>query len=206
MSFLELTKAFGDSRIIDIRNVITYFNGLDRRRLYEWQKKGYLLKVSNNFYVLTGKPVEGQVLKSIANRIYNPSYIGLQSALAYYNFIPEAVFQTVSVTTQRNKILCSKLGDFSYRSIKPQFFFGFKVVDNQNESFFISDPEKTLLDLFYFTPDIDKKDALIDLRLNIEAIRTIINVEKLKDYLRIFSSPKMTKAAGFLLEMAHVEL
>jgi len=51
MNFLEFSKVFGDTRVIDIRNVITRFNGFDRRRLYEWQKRGFLLKVASNFYI-----------------------------------------------------------------------------------------------------------------------------------------------------------
>jgi predicted transcriptional regulator of viral defense system len=206
MSYAELVKVFGHARLIDIRSVATYFNGIDRRRLYEWQKKGYLLRLANNFYILSGKELDDQALKVIACRICAPSYIGLESALAYHRLIPEAVFQTVGITTLRNRLIRTPVGDFRFRSIRPDLFFGFNVAGSGSESFFIADPEKTLLDHFYFTPGSDRKDALVEMRFNLDEIRRVVNIPKLKGYLSLFASPKVTKAARHVMEMAHVEL
>ena len=60
MTFLEFTKTFGRNRIIDIRDVETFFGDIDRRRLYEWQKKGYLAKIANNYYILSDLPVNDE--------------------------------------------------------------------------------------------------------------------------------------------------
>lgn len=61
--------------------------------LTRWQKKGYLKKIRSGFYRLTNRPIKGEAdLFFIANRIYTPSYISLQPALRWYNFIPEGVF------------------------------------------------------------------------------------------------------------------
>ena len=49
MNFREFTDVFGDDPVIDIRNVKTYFGGLDRRRLYEWQQRGLIVKLVNRF-------------------------------------------------------------------------------------------------------------------------------------------------------------
>lgn len=205
MNYLEFSKVFGNNNVIDVRNVLTYFDGLDRRRLYEWQQKGYLTKLANNYYVFADKPADDLVLKDIYCRLYSPSYVGLESALSYYNFIPEAVFQQVGVTTRRNKVIGTRIGDFCYRSIKPALFFGYDVAELQDTRFFISDPEKTLLDFLYFHAGTDKKETLTGLRLNQEEIRQRIDPHKLNRYLRLFSSPKLNRAAKVLLEMADVE-
>jgi len=205
MNFLEFLKVFGTSNLIDARNIITYFGGLDRRRLYEWQKKGYILKVANNFYVMADKMVTDQILRNIACQIYQPSYIGLESALSYYNFIPEAVFQMVGVTTRRNKTIRTKIGDFRYRSIKASLFFGYDAVEMGDDHFFISDPEKTLLDFLYFSPASDKKEVLEGMRLNMEEICQTINADKMRNYLKLFYSPKLNKAVGHLMEAADVK-
>jgi predicted transcriptional regulator of viral defense system len=205
MNFLEFSKSFADRRVIDIRNVVTCFNGFDRRRLYEWQKRGLLLKVVSNFYIASGKPLDDKVLRAVASCIYAPAYVALESALSYYNFIPEAVFRTISITTRRNKLIRTQIGDFQYRSIKPELFFGSSIVAHENAPFFISDPEKTLLDQLYFAPDSDNKEALVEMRLNLEEIRRVIDTKKLGEYLRLFASPKVTKATHYLMEMAHVE-
>jgi predicted transcriptional regulator of viral defense system len=205
MNFVDFTKIFGNHRIIDIRNVVNYFDNLDRRRLYEWQAKRHIIKITNNFYIFAGKPVDDLALKEIASQIYQPSYIGLQSALTYYRFIPEAVFQITNITTRRNKTIRTPVGVFHYRAVKPGLFFGYNAVDMENGSFFISDPEKTLLDYLYFLPHADKKDSLEDARFNLEEIRRTIKVEKMKDYLCLFSSRKLHAAVKSLMEMADVE-
>ncbi len=205
MKFIEFTHVFGSPQVIDIRNVITYFNGLDRRRLYEWQKKGYLTKIANNFYILSGRKIDGNALRNIGCQIHAPAYIALESALTYYHFIPEAVFQTVSITTQRNRLFRTKCGDFRYRSIKPCLFFGYRVVAYDGGQFFISDPEKTLLDFLYFMPGSDRKKALSGMRFNVDEIRQTINTARLKGYLRLFASPKLTRAIDHLMELVNVE-
>jgi predicted transcriptional regulator of viral defense system len=205
MNYVEFSKRFGDTRVIDIRNVFTCFKGFDRRRLYEWQKRGLLLKVVSNFYMTSEKPPDDRALRAVASRIYAPAYVALESALSYYNFIPEAVFRTISITTRRNKLIRTRIGDFQYRSIKPELFFGAHVEAHESAPFFISDPEKTLLDHLYFTPDADNKGVLVEMRLNLEEIRRVIDTKKLGGYLRLFASPKVTKATRYLMEMAHVE-
>lgn len=203
MTYIEFQKTFGKHAVIDMRNVVTYFNGLDRRRLYEWQKKGYLCKLVNGFYIFADIELDEMLLKNIASQIYQPSYVGLASALSYYNFIPEAVFQTTSITTRRNKFVRIPVGDFQYRSIRRDLFFGFHAVQYENRSFLISNPEKTLLDVFYFMPESDKKNTLEGLRLNADVVRSSLNLDRMRDYVKIFSSLKLEKSFKILLELIH---
>lgn len=205
MTFLEFSRVFGNDVPIDMRNVMTYFSGLDRRRLYEWQKRGLIIKVANNYYIMADKPPDSDGLKSIACKIYEPSYIGLASALSWYGFIPEAVFQTTAVTTRRNRLIKTAAGDFSYRSIRPGLFFGSSLIEHGNTRFFISDPEKTLLDCFYYTPDSDRKETIDGMRLNIEEIRRKVDPRKLQAYLQLFGSPAITQAVRILTEMINAQ-
>ena len=206
MNFLRFKKIFDNHSIIDARNIVAYFDHIDRRRLYEWQKKGYIIKVVNNYYVMAGKPVDDQVLKNIACQIYHPSYIGLESALAYYGFIPEAVFQTVGITTRRNKTIRTPIGDFRYCSIQRSLFFGYTAVETGAARFFISDPEKTLLDSLYFLPFSDKKEVLEAMRFNIEEMGRLVDIAKMRNYLKLFSSRKLNKAVRRLMEAMDVKL
>jgi len=201
MNYIEFVRKFENSSVIDIRNVVTCFNGIDRRRLYEWQKKKYIQRVVNNFYVFTGRPIDERNLRIIACRIYQPSYIGLESALAYYNFIPEAVFQTICVTTRRNTIIKTKIGDFRYRSLKPDLFFGYRTIEMEGESFFVADPEKALLDVLYFLPNADEKAVLEEMRFNSQEILRRIDPDRMRKYLSLYGSPKMEKAVKCLMEV-----
>ena len=69
MNFIEFTKSVDAENVIDIRNVVNYFDGMDRRRLYEWQKKGYLIKITNNFYYMADLKVSDDLLKVAANKM-----------------------------------------------------------------------------------------------------------------------------------------
>ncbi len=201
MNYIEFQKILGEFPVIDIRNAVTYFNGLDRRRLYEWQKKGYIRKIANGFYLFADRDVDEDLLRAAAAVIYEPSYIGLESALAYYGFIPEAVFQMISLTTRRNKVFRTPVGDFRYHTIKREYFFGYQAVRSEAGWFLISDPEKTLLDTLYFLPSGDRKDVLTELRLNIPAMRGMFDFEKMSGYLTVFASPKLDRGFKLLKEM-----
>ncbi|OGX47557.1 MAG: hypothetical protein A2306_10480 [Omnitrophica WOR_2 bacterium RIFOXYB2_FULL_38_16] len=205
MNFIEFSKIVDQQNVIDIRNVGIYFNGIDRRRLYEWQEKGHIVKIANNFYCMADADIDDDFLRSAAGKIYSPSYIGLESALSYYNFIPDAVFQTIAITTRRNRTMTTKIGDFNYRSIKNPLFFGYRLIESKQRAFFISDPEKTLLDYFYFKAGSEQRDLINEMRFNLTEISEIVNTEKLKDYLRLFASKKLDQACAQLMDAANVE-
>ncbi|MEW5894167.1 MAG: hypothetical protein AB1650_00170 [Candidatus Omnitrophota bacterium] len=205
MNYLEFRKIAGNQHVIDMRNVVNYFGSFDRRRLYEWQQKGYITKITNDFYLFSDVDVNEDILRDIASKIYQPSYIGLESAMAYYRFIPEAVFQTISVTTQRNKFFKTSVGDFRYRAIKENLFFGYRAVEAGSDHFFISDPEKTILDMFYFLASTDRRVVIESLRLNFFEIRSNVSLEKMAGYLKLFSSRKMNKAFQHFKEMLNAE-
>ena len=205
MKFLDFRKVFEKNSIIDITNVVNFFNGIDRRRLYEWQKKEYIKKISNNFYIFIDKQINDNNLRHIANTIYSPSYVGIESALSYYNFIPEAVFQIISITTKRNKRIKTCIGEFKYKAVKKELFFGYNVVETEDGSFFISSPEKTILDMFYFFPYNSSRDAIEQMRFNRDEVAEKINISKMRDYLKIFSSRSLCSSIENFMEILNVK-
>jgi hypothetical protein len=62
-------------------------------------------------------------------------------------------------------------------------------------------PEKALLDMFYFVPNADDREVLNELRLNAQHIRSVVQWRRLADYVNIFASPKVEKAALHLKEI-----
>lgn len=103
----------------------------------------------------------------IANRIISPSYVSLQSALAYYDLIPESVPQVLSITSKlRSTVVETSLGSYLYHNIQHDLFFGFSLVKvNKDQSAYLARPEKALLDLVYFTKQGHSKMFLESLRL-----------------------------------------
>lgn len=188
MKYIEFCNKFKNYPLIRISDIKNAESDFDHRRLYEWQKKGYLEKVANSFYIFTDKNFTDHEVNFIANKLYEPSYLSLEYALNYYSLIPEVVFWRTSVTSKKTKNVISKLGNFSYRKIKKELFFGYKLVEENRISFKIAEPEKAMLDFLYLRSDLNDKDAIEELRINKERYNEIINKEKLNKYLEVFDS------------------
>lgn len=112
----------------------------------------------------------------LAQRIYGPSYISLESALSYHQLIPEAVYTHTSVTSRRSKQFETPLGIFSYQHLplKP-LFIEVELVKKNGHTFFIAKPWKAILDYVY----CHKKEwnslgsMLADLRMNVKDLAVL---------------------------------
>ena len=82
MNYIEFRETFRNNTVIDIRDAETLFNGLDRRRLYEWQQKGYLIRLANNFYMFSDMPVDDNALRTIglSRKLFSGSSASLPAA------------------------------------------------------------------------------------------------------------------------------
>ncbi len=78
-------------------------------------KSGLFVKVRNGYYIVKDSSVSNFF---IANKIYCPSYISLNAALAHYNIIPEVVYATTSVTLKISREFSTSKGLFVYQRIK----------------------------------------------------------------------------------------
>lgn len=144
---MELKEALKDFNIFSLNDVEKIDKTFYRSRLNEWQDKGYIKKVIKGFYIFNDVSIDEDVLYEIGNKIYSPSYISLEKALSYYHLIPESVYEITSVTTRTTRLLKTPIASFSYRSIKPDFYFGYKIVNYDNKGYLIAEIEKTILDL-----------------------------------------------------------
>lgn len=106
-------------------------------------KKGILKKLAKKRYAFTfNMPDDFQ----IANFLYFPSYISLESALSFYSILSQFPYQITSITSKKTKSLKALDKDFAYFHTKQKLFFGYE----KKERFLIAWPEKALLDYFYF--------------------------------------------------------
>lgn len=165
MRYLEFRNQFHKFQAFSLHDIQKYDAAFDSRRLVEWQAKGYVRRIINRWYRLTEVPLSEQSLFRIANRIYAPSYVSLQSALGYYSMIPEAVFEVRSISTRKTQTFLTEYGQFAFRNIKPSAFFGYQILRIGEEPLLIAEPEKALLDLCYLSPQLDSTAAFEALRL-----------------------------------------
>lgn len=176
-----------------------------RLQLSRWAKNGRLIQLRKGLYALAA-PYRKNAPNTfaLANALKPASYVSLQSSLAYYNFIPEYVPLITSVTTQRPETIHTKLGNFSFRHIKESLFFGFKQIEVVSNQFaFIAEPEKSLFDLIYLTPEASNYSYLKELRLqNLDTFR----LDLFTEYVIRSNSPKLLKAVKNIAKLINEDL
>ncbi len=171
-----------------------------RRRLNEWQKKDYIKKLIKGYYIFTDLKLDDHAIFEIANKIYNPSYISLESALSYHGLIPESVYLVTSVSTRKTNSFKTSTATFDYRKIKRSLFFGYIIERHHNRVFKIASPEKAILDYFYLKSDLNCNSDFSSLRFNKDNFKEKIDKRRFFDYLRIYDNKRMTFAIKKLWE------
>ncbi len=155
-----------------------------RQNLYNWQKQGYVVKLKKSLYAVASRLPEPA---KTANLLYEPSYVSLQYALSYYQLIPDAAFQVTSVTTRKTKTFTNATGTYWYRNIKPELYFGYRLVDG----FYLADPEKALLDQLYLSKSQLRLDEEYCAELRLQNLDTL-DLARLEGYLNRFNVPRLT--------------
>jgi len=82
----------------------------------------------------------------MANFLYQPSYISLESALSLYGIISGMSYQITSLTPKKTKTIVIDVKEYVYRQIKSSLFWGYE----KKQEFLIADKEKAFLDYLYF--------------------------------------------------------
>lgn len=153
-------------------------------------KNGDIISLKRGLYINAEEYRSSMMLKfQLANVIYGPSYVSMESALSEYGLIPEGVFSTRSVTLKRSRTFINKLGRFEYfHSPEKYYSIGIGISSRQDEgSCLLASPEKALCDKIVFSKNsaIQSEKEMLnyledDLRLDFDLLRDIdISVIKL---------------------------
>jgi len=190
MNFVYFKNSLRDFPVFSIADIRAAHGGFDRRRLSEWQKKGYIQKIIKSHYLFSDVDIDESTLWAIANKIYKPSYISFETAMSRYRLIPESIYMITSASTRRTSLFETPMARFSYRTIKPALFFGYSVLAGGTKLAFM---EKAILDYFYINPAVRTEDAFASLRINREEMLSRVNKERFTDYLQRFKHKRLTK-------------
>ena len=175
-----------------------------RKQLSRWVASSKLIQLRRGLYALAEpyRKVEPAMFL-VANQLNRPSYVSLQSALAFHGHIPEYVPAVTSITTGRPEELSNQLGRFIFRHCKPALFFGYQEQEvGPNQRAFVALPEKALLDLVHLTPKGDSLGFLTELRLQ-DLDR--FDLDLLRDLAAQAQSPKLVRAAKRIAKLAEGE-
>jgi len=127
------------SRLFNIKNDNTLYKKiarLEKKKLIKKLIKGkyyFLLNATNDF--------------TIANYLYQPSYISLESALSFYGIITGFPYKITSISTKKSRAFNIDKKEFQYSQIAPHLFWGYE----KKENFLIAEKEKAFLDYLYFS-------------------------------------------------------
>lgn len=119
--------------------------------------------------------------------------------MSHYNLIPESVYTVTSVSTKKTTNFDTGISNFSYRKVKPEYFFGYKIIKHKNNTFKIADIEKSLIDYFYLNPHYNSSNDFFELRINKEVFNKEVNFKKLNGYLIRIGKKTLSKRMKSLI-------
>jgi predicted transcriptional regulator of viral defense system len=165
---ISVFSAIDFARLFKVDRRDTVYKKLDRLR-----KNGIIARSIKGKYFFTLNPPDDFTL---ANFLYQPSYISLESALSFHGIITGFPYAITSVTPRKTKkyLISGKQKEYEYTHLAPKLFWGYE----KKEPFLMANPEKAIFDYLYLAFK-GLRPAAID-EFDLSTIDRII----LKDYLR----------------------
>ena len=175
MSFQEDIQAYGEQPI-NKQLLLDLLKDYKRPhdKIDELVKQQMLIQIKRGLYIpgtrLNITPPEALL---VANHLYGPSYISLDTALSHWGLIPERVFEISSVTTNNSKIYKTAMGRFSYAKMPlPYYSFGIQQVQlTKRQTVLMASKEKALCDKIITTSGVLLRSVKQTLELLIEDFR-----------------------------------
>lgn len=201
MNYLQFREQWHRMGCFNIYQVRAWCPDFDRSNITRWVKRGYLSKLRQDWYAFSDLLSQSDAPKYVAGAMYSPSYISIHAALAYYGIIPEAVTKITSVTSRRTTSYSNAFGEFSYQTVKPDLFFGYKpVAIPTGGSYLMAHPEKAIVDLLYLYPQYNTEESLLDLRFDEYWMQEDLNLDLLMEYTRRCSSKSLQQRIDLLIK------
>lgn len=177
-----------------------------RDRITRLVAAGEILRVKKGLYVFAASFRRHPIAREqLANLIYGPSYVSLDTALNFHGLIPERVEAVTSVTTGRAHKFATPFGAFTYRTLSPtRYAVGMLLDDKGKAPFLVASPEKAVVDKVWCDKRITGNRAadfgpylLDDLRLDPARLRTL-DAPRLAAIAKAYDSPKIDNLLRFL--------
>jgi len=174
-------------------------------------RKGGIIRIKKGIYVFgeryRKRPFSREVL---ANMIYGPSYVSLETALHYHGLIPERVDAMTSATDGRGRRFFTPVGLFIYRNVPGKAYpIGIDQVEVESgRSFLIATPEKALADKIQaergmaIRSQAEMRIYLLEsLRIDPEALGRL-NAETISLMAERYRSRKLRLLSGLIRKLA----
>lgn len=186
--FRQKLKDFAVFSLTDLRKIYPKFH---RGRLNDWQNKGYIKKLRRGYYMFADTVLNEETLFLVANKLYPPSYVSFEIALAYYGLIPEGVYLVTSVSSKKTTNFKTPVGEFSFRRIKRGIFFGYRLEKILGQAYKIAEMEKAVLDYLYVNPHFGTTADFYEWRFNSKEFLAKVDLKKLDAYAKAFNNKRL---------------
>lgn len=204
MVYLDLKSIFDKQGIFSSAQAISLFSTFDKANFGRWCKKGWLIKLRNGLYAFPEAVKVNPAFSALAaNVMYKPSYVSLEYAMSMYDMIPETVLQITSVTSLKTWHNSNAIGEFSYRTIRPDLLFGW-VVPEDSHGAMIATPEKALLDFLWLNNKYNTEADMLELRLDESFMRHEFSRDLALTWLERFHSHALYNRFNLLLKVYNI--
>ena len=206
MNFLQFKETFSPLVCFTTNQVLAEYPDFSQMNLTRWLRQGYIVRLRRGRFSFPEFGKNPDFVRLAANKIYKPSYISLQYALAFYGMIPETVVQLTCVTSLKTASFENGWGQFVYQNLKPSLFFGYAPYPIEHPSangqyFLMATPEKALLDFLYLNPFYKTQEDFESLRLDEDFMTDSLDHERLGCYLEKFESKALNRRVKDLLRL-----
>lgn len=144
--------------------------------LQRLEKKNIIKRIENGKYLFSFTEVSDF---EIANFLFSPSYISLESALSFYGILSQFPYTITSVTSKKSKRVVYEDKEYEFVHIESKYFYGFLKKDR----FLIASPEKALIDMLYFMAKKLRSIPMEELDLSKINKKYLVNMAKKYDYI-----------------------
>ena len=204
MNYLEFRNRFIELGAFSVHQVNVVFPYFSPNNFTRWQRQGLIVKLRQGFYAFQEACLQPNFAFFLSNFIYKPSYVSLHTALAFYGIIPEAVTQITAVSSLKTTDFKNTISHFSYKTVKPDLFFGYEQKPFGNRSISIATPEKAILDLLYLYPFYNTESEIENLRFDEDFIRNELNIGRLVLYLDKFNNKKLAQRVEIFTDVYEI--
>ncbi|MCX5667046.1 MAG: hypothetical protein NTY34_01885 [Candidatus Omnitrophica bacterium] len=193
MNYLELSHALRKYKIHlftleDVKNLFSNEKAKAiKNNLARWLTRGYVSRLRRNLYEFADKEETKISDLYVANRLYGPSYVSLETALSFYSIIPDIAAGVTSVTTGPTRTFRNKYGAFFYRTCRKKAFTGYRIIASEGSRIYIADKEKALVDFLYYRLRSGSYIDFDEERFNKKILRAIHWKKALK-YAKVFNN------------------
>lgn len=163
-------------------------------QLHQWVKSGDLIRLKKGLYAFADAPLNKV---EVARFLYSPCYVSLEYALNLYGIIPDVPFSMTLVTTKATREFNTPLGEFVYRKIKKEAFFGY------DPETLMAEREKALLDFLYLNSRHFFPDPHFWRELRLENLATI-DFDKAFNYAEKFGKTRLITLLKSVKEYAEL--